>query len=144
MSRIVEAKVITKGAGKLTAGEPKEYLERIAKYIPAEIVAAYLAANGFAESAPDSRKLALFALIFLVCLACTPWYITRFGETRKAKIVNALVASAAFVVWSYALGGVFKQLGWHEPTTASVILILFSLISGRIQPTIVEKPPQAG
>ncbi len=69
--RIVEERVVPAGAGRLRSGEGsatdvKKYFDRVAKYVPAEVVAAYISANGVATVANNPR--ALFILIFAACL----------------------------------------------------------------------------
>jgi len=74
--RIVEEQEVR----RLWNGRPSEnvkgYMERVTKYIPAEVVAAYITANGFASM--SSRPGVLFYVIFGVCLIFTPIYINWF------------------------------------------------------------------
>src|SRR5687767_8341792 len=133
--RIVEEKVISTGAGRFRSGteasSAQEYFDRVAKYVPSEVVAAYIAANGVA--AAGKRPSALFIAIFVACLVATPLYITRFARTPKEVWTNGAMATAAFIIWAYATGGgLFQNLGWYDAPTGSVILILFTLASGLI------------
>ncbi|MFL5386284.1 MAG: hypothetical protein ACJ8GN_27520 [Longimicrobiaceae bacterium] len=143
--RIVKEKVIPAGVGRFRSGEGKaadvkEYFDRVAKYVPAEVIAAYISASGVATAASNPRTLAY--LTFFVCLICTPLYITRFTETRKEAWTNGGMATIAFVVWAYATGGgLFQYLDWYDPPTASVILVLFTLVSGLAAPITKQPPP---
>jgi hypothetical protein len=124
-----------------SATDIKEYFDRVAKYVPAEVVAAYVSANGVATLARNPGTL--FFFIFLACLVCTPLYITRFTSTRKEAWTNSLMAMAAFVVWAYATGGgLTKHIGWYDAPTASVILVLFTLVSGAVVPVTKQPPPR--
>jgi hypothetical protein len=144
--RIVEEKVIQAGAGRFRSGEGhgtdvKQYLERVAKYVPAEVVAAYIFANGLATSSPWPGVL--FILIFIICALCTPFYITRFTKTDKEAWTNGIVAFCAFIVWAYAIGGgFFPYFKLYNAPTASVILIIFTLISGIFVPASKPQPPK--
>jgi hypothetical protein len=143
--RIVREKVIPAGTGRLRSGESatdiKEYLDRVAKYVPAEVVAAYISANGVATQA--RAQGILFSLIFAACLICTPIYITRFTNTRREAWINSLMGVTAFIVWAYATGGgLIKYLDWYDAPTASVILVLFTLISGAVVPVVKQQPPK--
>jgi uncharacterized membrane protein len=143
--RIVKERIVPAGVGRLRAGEPgtnlKEYFDRVAKYIPAEVVAAYISANGVAVLSRFSGIL--FIVIFAVCLIATPIYITRFAETKKEKWINGSMSFIAFIVWAYATGiGLVKHLNWYDAPTASVILILFTVISGFAVPVTRQQPPQ--
>ena len=144
--RIVEEKVVAAGVGRLRSGEggattAKEYATRVASYVPAEIVAVYMTANGFATQAMNPGLW--YALIFFICLILTPWYITRFAKTRREAWTNGVMATAAFVIWSYAFGGgIVAHLDWYDPAGGSVMLALFSLFSGMVQPISRQQPPQ--
>ena len=142
--RFVEERVVTAGAGRLRSGDAgsdtKEYLERVAKYVPAEIIAAYISASGAATAAQNAR--ALLILIFVICVICTPLYVTRFTNTKKESWTNSIMAVLAFVVWAYATGGsLFTHLGWYDAPTASVVLVLFSLMSGAVTIDRRAEPP---
>lgn len=143
--RIVQERIIQTGVGRLRSGEwraavLKEYGERVAKYVPAEIVAAYIAANGAATGANNAGLL--FTVIFAACIVCTPVYITRFATTTKEAWTNGVLATLAFIVWAYATGGgLIAYLDWYDPAAGSVILVVFTLVSGAIEPTTKQQPP---
>ena len=41
----------------------------------------------------------------------------------------------AFLAWAYAFGGrLVAYLGWYDPLAASVVLVLFTLVSGAVVP----------
>jgi hypothetical protein len=144
MSRIVEEKVVTRGAGKLRSGSawtPKEVAERIAKYVPAEIIAGYVTATGVVENVKNG-KLTLLIILFIVCVVCTPIYIVKLAKTRQEKLKNGVVATLAFLAWSYAYGGLFKELQWHDPAIGSFAMIIVTIISGATVPIKIEEAPQ--
>lgn len=144
MSRIVEEKVVTRSAGKLRSGSawtPKEVAERIAKYVPAEIIAGYVTATGVAENVKHG-KLALLVVLFVVCLVCTPIYIVKLAKTHQEKMKNGIVATLAFLAWSYAYGGLFRELRWHDPAIGSFAMIIVTIISGATVPIKIEETPQ--
>lgn len=143
--RIVQERLILAGAGRLRSGETasgtKAYFDRVAKYVPAEVISAYISANGVATLSKHTEII--FYLIFFVCLIFTPIYITRFATTKKESWTNGIMASIAFVVWAYATGGgLVKHIGWYDAPTASVILVLFTLASGAIEPVKKQEPPK--
>ena len=139
MSRLVEPR--PKGSKpRLTASAGRDsYLERVAKYVPAEIVAAYVVIIGFAASVPTSTQLAAMVVAFAVCLIATPLYLWRMGKGAKVKSVHLIVSTIAFVIWAYAVGGSgglfgVTGLNLHEPNWASIILVIFTLASGLVEP----------
>ena len=147
MSRAVEVKRVVAGVGRLSSGaggkiDVNEWLERTAKYVPSEVIAAYVAAEGFAESAVGQRRVIWHGVIFFVCLLITPFYLARFASTAKAKWINAVVASVSFVIWSYSVGHFFRDISWYDATGAPILLVLWTLVTGKIQPTeTVAAPP---
>lgn len=144
MTRFVEQRVIDAGKGRLRSGagasdDLKAFLERVAKYVPAEIVAAYVTASGFAENAKHG-KVILLGIIFAVCLLCTPLYVLQLTKKPRERLVNGIVATCAFAVWAYAYGGIFRELQWYDASIASIVLVLFSVVSGAIVPLVREEP----
>jgi hypothetical protein len=147
MSRIVEEKTIPAGAGRFKSGtgaghDVKDVLERVAKYVPAEIIAGYVMASGFAENAKHG-KVTLLGIIFGVCLICTPIYILQWAKTRKERIANGVISTLAFVAWAYAYGGLFREIRLYDAAYASVGLVLVTIISGAVVPHTVVPPPKA-
>jgi hypothetical protein len=148
MSRAVEVKNVVAGAGSLSSGaggkgDVNDWLERTAKYVPSEVIAAYVAAEGFAEPAVGQRRIIWHAVIFFACLLITPFYIAKFASTTKAKWVNAVVASVSFVIWSYSVGHFFRDIDWYDAIGAPILLVLWTLATGLIQPTEKQTPPPA-
>lgn len=147
MSRLVELKRIdkTRGAADFAAGEGgwqekiKEYGERVAKYVPVEVLAFYTGAAQLilTKEGLDHAvfRLWAFAIVGLIAWIGTPFYLGMFTNDPKERRINQLVASAAFVVWAYAYpAGWFTEMGWHDPVVAGLLLIGFSFASGFYQP----------
>src|SRR5712664_2957247 len=85
----------------------EDYLGRVAKYIPAEIVALYLTTSGMVPLGPDHkpRHLALW-IIFGLSWCFAPLYFV-FATARNKKHPlwpQVLLASLAFPVWVFAIG----------------------------------------
>ena len=138
MNRLVEPRPKGSKTRILGSETGDSYLERVAKYVPAEIVAAYLAIIGFAVNVP-SGKLTAMILAFAVCLVATPLYLWRMGKESKVKTVHLIISSIAFVDWAFAVGGAGGIFGAdgrniYDPTWASIALVIFTLASGLIEP----------
>lgn len=114
MSRRIEGRQVKLGE-EVQRGD--DYPGRLAKYIPAEIVALYLSVKPLPS--PASRENALW-WIFWVCLILTPIYLIL--TTRKPKEgkgpqwIQVILATIAFPIWVWAVGnGPFDQWaveGW--------------------------------
>lgn len=139
MSRLVVPKqrvTLTKAVG-VPAEPPDNYPERVAKYIPGEVVALYVGAAGVLKTvgAEDaSLVLVLYWVFFGLGLVLTPIYLARMAKAGEPKWVHLIVSTVAFVVWAYALGGLPELMGWYRPWIGSLALLAFSGISGAIKP----------
>lgn len=115
-----------------------DYLGRLVGYIPAEIVAIYLAAAGFTEAAGSTRQMWLW-IIFIACAVLTPIYFliaTRDKKRKKGPLyIQVALATVAFPVWVFAIGGPFLAFAWYRGFIASIVLIFVTSIFGKIAPS---------
>jgi hypothetical protein len=131
------------GDAQLSAYVADGYLERIAKYVPAEVLAFSIFINAILDQAVKSGgKLTAMAgvpvvtiamVAFVACWVFAPlfaWYVRQKGE---AWLVNAFVSFLAFPVWSYAIGNVAFH-DYRDGNLAAILLVTFSLFSGLIAP----------
>ena len=129
-----------KGADQTADGGKDDYLGRLVKYIPAEIVGLYVAAAGFVpkmDNLPDPR----IWWVFLACAVATPIYLlfaTRDKDQGKGPLwLQVVLATIAFPVWVFALGGPFTLLAWYAANqwVASLVLVFVTFIFGMIEPS---------
>jgi hypothetical protein len=127
-----------------------DYLTRLVKYIPAEIVGGSMLVNailGQAEAAGNGTAtmaglsvttIAVGAL--LIGLVLTPlfcWYVREDGD---AWVVNAIVSTVAFPFWAYLMGAVaFAK--FHDGDLAVILILTFTAVSGLVAP-IADQPKQ--
>ena len=115
----------------------EDYLGRLAKYIPTEIVGLYLATSGMIPSATkgEPRWLALW-VVFLLSFALVPVYlffVTTRG-TKRPLWPQIVLGSVAFPVWVFAIGGPFKYFSWYEGWIASITLAFVTVAFGFYRP----------
>ena len=134
MSRRIET-----GPRAVMLGAPpptqEEFLGRLSKYIPAEIVGLYLAATAPVPKTEGGHPTLLW-IIFGVCLLLTPLYM-RFvtNDPQKGPLwTQVLLATIAFPVWVFAIGGPFALLSWYRGYIATILLVFVSFIFGWIKP----------
>ena len=136
------------------------YLTKIVKYIPGDIVAAFLFAMNLIgeinlkaaatqEGLSGEQKLQTLWVVFFFLLVLTPWIRWRMirikgqGPDRSA-IVQAFIAAIAFAAWVYALGGPFKFTTNWNPTWAGLILMGATLILPLLDDVLIPgKDPAA-
>ena len=126
--------IVAAAGGNGPPGAPPpadDFLGRLVKYIPTEIIALYVAVTGLV---PKSDAHPALMLIFIACLVLTPIYLW-FGTRDPAKAVpyvQIVLATIGFAVWSFALGGPFEHI--RPDYVASIVLIFTTFIFGMIKP----------
>src|SRR5207249_2386071 len=101
--------------------------------VPTEVIIGYLTIVGLIpliRSAPLHPWFYWGA--FLLGLVLTPVYLTAQAEKGKPKKRHLAISTLAFVVWAYATSGekLIPQL--YDPAIGSIVLVIFSLISGAV------------
>jgi len=113
----------------------EDYLGRLVKYVPTEIVGLYLAVNGVLPKAEPPSFTALW-WVFGICWVLTPvylWFATRDAQKRPLPLQVGL-ASIAFPVWVFAIGGPFVSLAWYQGYIASIVLFFVTFVFGFFKP----------
>ncbi len=128
------------GAQPLAAHDPPvadDYLGRLVKYVPAEIIALYLTVAGIIPPDPTGRPRAtVLWVVFFGCLVLVPVFTwvatTRHG--RPPLTAQVVISTLAFPIWVFAIGGPFASLAWYQPWIASVVLAFATTLMGLYQP----------
>ena len=153
MSRLVsKRRVVSKdvlpGASSLPGGGGKpfeDYLERIVKYVPVEIIAAYMAIRGFLPAHGTDGAIPAWAeiAIYVALIGLTPLYLLKVAGDAPDKGRQLGIATVSFVVWSYAIGGPFF---WKAVSSlagdaeivhkglAGALVVIWSLAAGLVRP----------
>jgi hypothetical protein len=128
-------RIVTVRRQAVGGADVDRYLDRVVKYVPADIVAAWLTVIALLPASP-SRPPAVLWVVLATMVALTPVWIVRV--TRRPADgpawTQALVSTAAFVVWVFATGRPFSDLSFYDPAYGGLALILFTLLSGVIVP----------
>lgn len=122
------------GAGAVTAAKTEDnFMDRLLKYIPAEIVAVYIFVEGIIRQYQNPVDIkGIYWAVFFVFLVLTPVYLWKVLHVSKAT--QLIVAFLAFFVWVFAVGGPFTFLGWYEPIYGAVLLPVFTFAVAIIKP----------
>ena len=128
----------------MTAAVPgDDYLVRMAKYVPAEVLGFSMLVNAILAQAMvaggDNASMAGFPVTGIAAgaliagLVLTPlfcWYVREDGD---AWLVNAFVSTVAFPFWSYLMGAVaFAK--FHDGNLAVILILTFTAVSGLVAP----------
>jgi hypothetical protein len=133
---------------QLTANPGDNYLERMVKYIPAEVIGFSLIINAILDQAMKAGRSdaamsdpamagipimviatgALLAGCILTPLFC--WYVHRAGDAWK---INAAVSTVAFPFWAYLTNAVAFS-SFHDGDLAVILVSTFTVVSGLVSP----------
>jgi len=116
-------------AGAKTGAD--SYKDRLLKYIPAEVIAAFLTLSGLLKAAHDPPEWMIWA-IFAFGLAATPLYLARLQHVTSK--IQLTISAVAFVVWVFATGGPFADLPWYQAPYGSVVLVAYTFFIPLIEP----------
>lgn len=119
------------------------YLEKLVKYIPGEVVAAYtglaIAAAAAAKSMTTTQPPGSdadpvvwpLALVFVVALVATPGYL-YYSASKNPKVVTRwwayVLAAVAFIPWSLAISAETRTLWNVNAETAEFLLALLAFV----------------
>jgi hypothetical protein len=110
----------------------KEYLEKVAKLVPAEILTGYSALISLFLTKSAAEKEWACGAFFVLGIILTPTYLNNMAEPGKPKTVHLVVSTIAFVVWAYFTSAYQVIPQYYDSTWATAALIVFSLVSGAI------------
>ncbi|MBA3993735.1 MAG: hypothetical protein C0469_09430 [Cyanobacteria bacterium DS2.3.42] len=117
-------------------GRDDTYFEKLLKYVPGDIVAAFVAIDGLLRDQALPNPLWLDWTVFGVLLILAPLYAVYRPSTppppslQGKRNFHAVAAMVAFTVWVFALGGPFATT-WpdiYRPMYGSILLIFTTLI----------------
>ena len=117
-------------------GSVDTYFDKVIKYIPADIVGAWVAVTGLISSDAGAPQSLLLWVTFLAGAVLTLlWTLKQtFVPKKKPAITQALLSTGSFIVWVFALGGPFATLGFYRPLYGSLLLMFYTLAIGLVTP----------
>ena len=135
--RIITSQLEAKGESAKLDG----YFDKLLKYIPTEIVGAWIAITGLIKSASNIPTNTILWILLVIFTGLTALYILR--QTSKPKkppaIKQTIISTIAFIIWVFALGKPFDSLSLYSRVYGSSLLILYNLIIPLINPVEDDK-----
>ena len=133
------------GNGHIYYVQADGYLERIAKYVPAEILAFSVFVNAMLDqSLRAGGNTAMMAgmpvstiatSVVIAGTVLTPFFMWYVRQPGDAWVTNAFVSTLLFPVWAYALGSVAFN-GYWDGNLAAIFLASATVVSGLFSPRL--------
>jgi hypothetical protein len=116
-----------------TVNRADSYMSRVLKYIPSEIVVAYISMDGILRTCYDPNVwadrqilLKLLWIVSAILTVLTPLWLWRVMRVRRLS--QLFISTISVPVWLFALGGPFSLLDWYRPALGAIALPLYTLI----------------
>jgi hypothetical protein len=129
-----DEKILSTAAGAVKVPSPQipkedDYTQKLLKYIPAEIVAAFIAIDGVIKSVTNPSIVAQWVILGVLFLA-TVAYTWRASEKPGLPLAidQICISSIAFFIWVFTLGGPFASLSWYMSYYGTIALILYTTL----------------
>jgi hypothetical protein len=122
---------ITYQSLKKVADEPQagfqDYLGRLIKLIPAEVISLYLVGKGIIEK-DQSWLLGWTIFCFLAVLVVRLYGTAEPKENKPPQLLAVAIACVSYLVWVYSMGDVFTLLNLHSPKAGSLMVLGWSFV----------------
>jgi hypothetical protein len=106
------------------------YVQKVVRYIPGEIVAVYTTAYGLVLSTQGIPTVTILWIVIGVLAVLTPFwlYYATAIPGRKPPVFQIVTGTLAYLVWVFALAGA-TLFPWYNPLYGSLLLLLFTLVA---------------
>lgn len=128
--KVTDGNMTATGTGSMQL--PDTYYDRLIKYIPADVVAGWIAVKGIISSASDANTDKVYWICFIVGVIFTILWTFKLTYVKGSKpaYTQIIIATTAFFIWVLATGKPFDI----EPYIGSLILIGYTIGAGLIIP----------
>jgi drug/metabolite transporter (DMT)-like permease len=107
-----------------------DYWGRLFKYVPVEIIGAYLIVSGVLDTAyQDGSAARQIAMAILGCLGLVASWLFTQRVLQVVRPTQLTMTVFAFAVWVFATGGVFATTGWWQPWMGTIAVVVFGVAS---------------
>ena len=108
------------------------YFDRLLKYIPADVVGAWLVCKNFVRAYTETPALTLWFCLTGGCVVTL--LILRCALKKPATWTQVVVSIGAFVVWTWALGEPLSEVVPHSELFSSLVLVGYTVTVATIVP----------
>lgn len=119
------------------AASNSHYLDRIIKYIPAEVIMLYLVLTGLVAML-DEPSLWLDIVIFVVGVGAVVLHLLvhrKMNNNDPITTIQVVISTCSFVIWVFALpGGFISEFSWYQSAYGAILLTIFSFVIAMVNP----------
>lgn len=108
------------------ATQADSYFDRLAKYVPVEIIGAYLLIEGLVKELTEGAAERWALLVLFLCGLAATW-LFAWRVLHVARTAQLVMSVLAFAVWVFATGGWFATLRFWAPGWGTVAVIAFGV-----------------
>lgn len=109
----------------------KEYLQRLLKMIPGEIVGLYMIGSGFVPRDKPAILVGWSVVCLILLIVLRIWGTADPAAGKPSQPVPVAVSAVAFVIWLYWLGGPFAAYpdhNLHVDYVGSLLVLVWSFV----------------
>jgi hypothetical protein len=123
-----EPSVVAAASGGVNVPTEDDYLTKLLKYVPPEVIGAYLFLAGTVTTNVTDRNtlrwwLGVLLVAMLVVTAVYDWRVLNI--IRSGQILMSVIGLATYV---FAVGGWFATMGWYKSWYGTFALAFFGLL----------------
>jgi len=135
--RIITSTAQAGAAGGGAAPTVDTFLDKLWKYIPAEVNTFYVFALGLLGGAALANTQVVHWLVVLVGLVGAFFWTLKTTAAAGASPAykQAVISTVAFLVWVFALGGPFTSFAWYNSIYGAILLGAFTMLVPLVDPT---------
>lgn len=112
---------------KRSGGEFKDYLERLVKLIPSEVISLYLVGKGVIEG--ESSLLLAWTVFCLIGVMLIRLYGTADPEKNlKPQLSAVFVSCISYLIWIYSMGDIFSDYKIYLPKLSSLLVLGWTFV----------------
>jgi hypothetical protein len=118
---------------------PDSYFDRLTKYVPVEIIGAYMIIEGIIKTLLKETELS-WALLGLLLLGAVGAWFFAYRILQVLRWQQLAMTVFAFAVWVFSIGGWFGTFPFWAPGWGTIAVVIFGVMVQIVQLGPLPKP----
>jgi hypothetical protein len=120
--------VVPENAVAPVAEPVKDYIGRLVKLIPSEVIGLYLLGVGIIPADQKPAFAIWAAVCFLLVILVRAYATSDQASGLKPQWIAVAISAISFVIWVYTLGGPFADYGLYQPYIGSLAVLVWIFV----------------